>query len=424
MKNKLLLPALGVWLTTLVAAYYIGSFQTDSEVSSNDTIALDSSSSDQSHFGRHTTEDYLTNSTSRITSRKSLRGASAGTTPTGSIKGISQLSDPLERSRQILSLIDSMNPEDFALVVADFRALGMTRQRMSDYNMLLHAWGKVDPLAAIKFAQSKAKSEYAIKEVLASWATNNPNAALAWARENHDSDKANPYLVGIIRGLANANSTLATQVLQELPYSEERGEALRSLAPYIALLGIDEAQQWLNEIEDPKLVSGASAYLANQFSKQDPTIAAEWVSRIADDEARARALGEVVDHWTDQDPSAAKAWIATLPHQDQIKAGPDFVSAYAKQDAHAAADWLDANSNASNYQDLLRKFSEGATRSDPVLALNYGNELNDESSRSRTVGRALWTLYKQDRAEAENWIQNNDVPERVQRHVNKMMDKK
>jgi len=324
----------------------------------------------------------------------------------------------------MLSLIDSMSPDEFETVVADFRALGMTRERINEYNMLLHAWGKVDPLGAINFAQTNSKSEYAVKEVLSSWATSNPNAALAWARENHDSDKANPYLTGIIRGLASSNPTLATQVLQELPFSEERGEALRSLAPHIASQGLDQAQQWLNGIEDPKLVSGASAYLADHFSKQDPAMAADWVSRIDDEAARARALGEVVDNWTDKDPSAAKAWISTLPYEDQIKAGPDFVSAYAKQDANAAADWLDSNSSAPNYQELLREFANGATRSDPVLALNYGNELNDESSRSRTVGRALWTLYKEDKAEAQNWIQTNDVPERVQRYVNKMMDNK
>ena len=322
----------------------------------------------------------------------------------------------------MLSLIDSLSPDEFESTVADFRALGMTSERMSEYSMLLHAWGKVNPLKAISYVQTNSKSDYAVKEVLASWAMNDATSALTWARENHEGDDANPYLTGIIRGLAGSNPTLATQVLQELPYSEERGEALRSLAPHIASLGLDGAQQWLSGIKDPKLVSGASAYLASQFSKQNPTTAADWVNRIEDDDARTRALTEVVDNWTDQDPSAAKSWIATLPYDDQLKAGPEFVNSYARQDANAAADWLDQNSSAPNYQELLRKFADGARRSDPLLALNYGNELEDENSRSRSVGRALWTLYRKDKTEARNWIQNNDVPERVRRHVNKMMD--
>ena len=105
--------------------------------------------------------------------------SSLGNTTSGTIKNISQLSDPLERSRQMLNLIDSLGPDEFESVVADFRALGMTRERMSEYNMLLHAWGKVNPIGAISYAQANSKSDYAVKEVLASWATNNPNAALA-----------------------------------------------------------------------------------------------------------------------------------------------------------------------------------------------------------------------------------------------------
>lgn len=322
----------------------------------------------------------------------------------------------------MLSLIDSLGPDAFEAVLADFTALGMTSERITEYNMLLHAWAKVDPLAALSYSQSGPRAGHAVKEVLASWAANNPNAALAWARDNHEGDQANPHLVGIIRGLADTNPTLATQVLQELPYSSERGQALRNLTPYIASLGLDGAHQWLTGLEDPQLVNGASAYLADQFSKQDPATGAEWVSRIEDGEARDRALNKVVDNWTSQDPAAAKEWIATLPHDDQLNAGPKFVGSYAKQDANAAADWLDSNANASNYQELLREFANGATRSDPVLALNYGNELEDEGSRSKTVTRALWTLYKKDKASAQNWIQNNDIPKKLQGHVSKMMD--
>ena len=422
-----MLPAAGAWVTTLAAAYYIGSSTTSSTDSSVDST--ESSSASQSNSRSHLSAGSSqggggsSSSARNRSSRTSFAGSTEGA-PTGSIQSISSLSDPLARSRQMLDLIDGLAPGDFESVVADFRALGMTRERMGEYNMLLHAWGKVDPLGAISYAQANSRSDHAVKEVLASWSTNNPNAALAWARENHEGDKANPYLVGIIGGLADSNPTLATQVLQELPFSKERGEALGSLIPHIAQLGVEGANSWLSGIEDPKLVGGASAYLADHFSKQDPVMGAQWASSIADDEARQRAISEVVDNWADKDPAAAQTWIETLSPQDQLTAGPEFVSSYASQDANAAADWLDSQSNSENYQDLLREFTNGATRSDPVLALNYGNELDDDSSRSRTVGRALWTLYKQDKDSARNWIDNNDLPERVQRYVGRMMEDK
>lgn len=424
MNTKIILPVAGAWVTTLAAAYFLGSSTAPAPDSATDSAHSDSVaySSNRSHISSAgsqggTSSNSRLNRSSRTSNFTSQASASAS-----SIQSISSLSDPLERSRQMLELIDSLGPGDFEATVADFRALGMTRERMGEYNMLLHAWGKVDPLGAISYAQANSRSDHAVQEVLASWATSNPNAALTWARENHDSEKANPYLVGIIGGLADTNPTLATQVLQELPFSEERGEALRSMVPYIAQLGVEGANDWLAGIEDPKLIGGASAYLADHFSKQDPTVGAQWVSSIEDSAARQRAISEVVDNWADKDPVAAQAWIESLSPDDQLTAGPEFVSSYASQDANAAADWLDAQSNSENYQDLLKEFASGATRSDPVLALNYGNELNDEDSRSRTVGRALWTLYRKDKDSARNWINNNDLPERVQRYVGRMME--
>ncbi|MFD2159463.1 hypothetical protein ACFSW8_11170 [Rubritalea tangerina] len=423
MNTKILLPTAGAWLTTIAAAYYIGSSDS-SENSAADTSASSAKSSQSGQYSQLSGNRYSSGSTNsaRLSARSSASNSGATSAPSGSIRSISELGDPIERSRQLLSYIDTLSASEFESVVDEFRNMGMTRERMGEYSMLLHAWGKADPTGAIAYLKENTRSDFAVKEVLASWASTNANAAIAWANENHTGDKANPYLVGIIRGLADTNPTLATQVLQQLPFSEERGEALRGLTPRIAALGVTGAQQWLSGIEDPKLVNGASAYLADHFSKQDPEMGAQWVSTITDEEARQRALLEVVDNWADKDPSAAQVWIETLPYDDQMKAGPEFVSSYASKDPHAAADWLDARSNSENYQTLLREFAEGATRKDPVLALNYGNELNDESSRSRTVGRALWTLYRQDKNEARNWINNNELPERVQRYVGRMME--
>ena len=175
-------------------------------------------------------------------------------------------------------------------------------------------------------------------------------------------------------------------------------------------------------IEDPQLLAGAANQLATRFAKQDPSSAAQWARSLEQADARTRAINEVVQTWTRQSPEEAQGWIETLSYEDSLSAGPEFVNSLAEQDATAAADWLDLQVDSSNYQQLLQKFAQGATRSDPILALNYGNELEDKNARSRTVGRALWTLYKQDKSSARNWIQSNELPERVARYVDKMLE--
>ena len=423
MQPKIILALTTFWVGTLSAAYWMGQ---STPASSSSLKHVESETSHPSSRSSLTVSPGGTSAaTAQPSQSRSISLLSEDSVKTRlSIAEIHQLTNPLERSRQLLALIDSLAPDEFGAALQELKAADIYNKHRDEQTMLLHAWAKVDPLAALEFAQNGERSTSTTKEVLSSWANENPTAALAWARENHEGTEANPWLVGIVKGLINTDPDLATQVLQELPFSEERGEAMRELAPHIAQLGVDEAQAWVNSITDPRLSSGASAYLADIFSKQDPAIGAQWVSSITDTDARQRALSSVVENWTNQDPDAAQQWIQTLSPDDQAQAGPKFVNSYASQDANAAADWLDNQTDSENYQTLLGEFARGATRSDPELALNYGNELEDDNSRSRTVGRALWTLYRKDKASARTWIGENELPERVQRYVGRMLEDK
>jgi hypothetical protein len=425
MNAKLTLPLAGAWFISIAGAYFIGAKQ---EQKSTDRTVVQSENTPSANFQRSSASLSGGQSAAAPTNSGAVRSSSSTprsssqTSGYSSISPISRIADPVERSRSLLNFIEGLSPDQFEAAIADFRASGMARERRAEYSMLLQAWGKVDPLAALAYTTENTQGDDASQEVLAAWASNNPTAALTWARENYTGDSANPYLVGVVKGLVDSNPSLATQVLQELPYSEERGEALRELIPYIAQMGINGANNWLSTIEDTRLINGASAYMAEHLARQSPESASEWAMSLPEGDGRNRAINEVMDTWARRDIEGARTWLDSLPLQDQLSAGPEFVSSLASQDANAAADWVDEQIDAPNYQELLKEFAQGATRSDPVLALNYGNELEDESDRSRTVGRALWTLYRQDKESARNWIQSNELPERVSRYVDRMLD--
>ena len=424
MQLKGTLTIASLWAVSIAAAYYLGnSSNTPAAPEATDTASASTNISTRSA----STITHASHSGNTISSSASYRSSSSGTSSPSSttltaISEINSITDPLERSRRMLSYIETLSAGEFEEAVANFRATGMARERSGEYAMLLHAWGKLDPLGALTYATENTKGKFASQEILAAWASIDANAALNWARENHTGTEANPFLAGVARGLVSTNPNLATQVLQELPFSEERGRALRQLIPYISQWGIERADQWLSGIDDPRLAAGAADQLASRFARQDPVSAAQWASSLAPGDARTRAIDEVVEHWTKQSPSEVQSWLDTLDYEERLNASTEFVNSLAEQDATAAADWLDQHSNAPNYQELLKEFAQGATSSDPILALNYGNELDDSDARSRTVGRALWTLYKRDKDSARNWIRNNELPERVARYVDKMLE--
>ncbi|MFC5051377.1 hypothetical protein ACFPK9_12235 [Rubritalea spongiae] len=428
MNAKWTLPIAGAWLVTVASAYYIGSSSSNATSSSS----ADTSADNQSGFQRSSSTITGANSGSsngartNFSARSSLSGSSKGS---ANILDISKISDPLERSRKMLDFIEGLSAEEFEGALADLRASGMGRERRNEFAMLLRQWGKVDPIAALAYTTSqdnedrggrRGGGDFASQEVLAAWASTNPNAALNWARENHEGEDANPFLVGVIKGLASTDSALATQLLQELPYSEERGEALRDLIPYVAQMGPEGASQWLNSLGDERLITGAADRMAEQFARQDPSSAAQWALTLEQGDARTRAIDEVMENWSRNNIAEATAWMQTLSPEDQLSAGPEYVENLSRQDPVAAADWVDSQVNAPNYQNLLKEFAEGASRTDPVLALNYGNEIENQGDRTRTVGRALWSLYRQDKESARAWINSNQVPEGLSSHVERM----
>ena len=60
----------------------------------------------------------------------------------------------LDRNRALLAFIDKLAPGDFEAAVAHFRSLGITESRYGEYALLLSAWAKADPLAALTYARA------------------------------------------------------------------------------------------------------------------------------------------------------------------------------------------------------------------------------------------------------------------------------
>jgi hypothetical protein len=81
------------------------------------------------------------------------------------------------------------------------------------------------------YAKEKTGTNFARQTILSAWAKNDTEGAVAWARDNFDSDAkgadANPWIVGVIEGISSIDLGRATELLEELPFSRGRGQALR-----------------------------------------------------------------------------------------------------------------------------------------------------------------------------------------------------
>ncbi len=413
MKRTLLLSTLA-WIFSLAAAFLVGKSTRPAPKDEDSVVQLPRTGSQPLPMKRSASSQRRapgeTNSALLASGGQGAR-ILARQSPRQAVVELAQLVDPVERAKGFLSLVDILQADEFEGVVADFRALGVTEQRMSEYGILLHAWGKVDPVGALDYAMTHTGTSFAKETILASWAAESPEAALEFARNNHEGDEANPLLVGVIRGVAPGDLGQATDLLQELPYSDERGKALRSMLPFVLEAGVDDAISWTGRLADPRLRSGAITFLLSEISKSAPGQAARIMAGLEDREAAERVADDIGGSLARSNLDEAIAWSEALEPDIRSEAVEGVISLYASRDARAASQWLESLSGDTNLDAAIRRFAWHTQAREPELAANWIHRMTDERRRNEMYSSVLNRWLRNDAAAAERWIENTpDLP--------------
>ena len=405
-----------VWGISVVTAFLAGkAISPPANESSPETQAAKSG-----HDSSGQTSSGMTSEAGTPTSMASARArldaapmVRRGSTPQEMIEDIARFDDAIARNNALLALIDSLSPEQFLSVVDSFRQLGITDERRGEYEMLLTAWAKVNPSEALAYASENTRGGFARNTILSTWAVTNPDAAIDWAEANHDNpDRANPWLVGVIEGIAPYDITRATDLMQTMPRSEQRGDALRSVLSQLMAADPEDAKNWTATIEEDYLRSGAAAFTAEAIARKDPADAAEWLAGLGDVDALNRAAEDITSDWYRENPEAALSWISSLPPEAMSEAAEGVVGNIVRENPVEAAEYLSQLATShpdANFDSAIRDLVRGATRSDPELAAVWVGGLTNNDDQTRYYHRVLGDWRNQDSAAAELWMRQNEA---------------
>lgn len=409
--SRIIIPV--AWLLSIAAAFIIGGKTTPSpeKQSASSTQKGSDHISPRRRASKESTSSRKQGSSTRSQSSRSSQGSE--------ITAIARNDDPIARTSDLLQLISTLGVADFQGVVADFRALGITRERRAEYRMLIYAWSKVDPLGALDYAEAETGTPFARQTILASWVTDNPESAIAWANDHHEGEKANPWLVGIIQGLATTDSARATEILQGLPSSRERTTALSDIVQHIAQQGVEKGILWLESITDEKIHADATSRLADNLANTNPESTAEWVSSLSESTAKSRAAGKVADKWAQQDLQGALAWTDTLEGSSKTAAAREVIGLYAKDTPDLASTWLKTMSNDPGYERIVESYIWNTVRSNPESSLSLIPEIENVKSQYRYYERVLKSWKRSDPDATAAWMDRNEVSEELRKRVNK-----
>lgn len=320
----------------------------------------------------------------------------------------------LDRNRALLAYIDQLGPADFQQAVADFRSLGITEDRLGEYSLLLTAWANVDPTAALAFAKDSTSGKFATNAVITAWAANDPEGAIQWANANFDGKGANPYLPGIIRAIANADPSRASDLLTSMPRSTERGEGLDALLPSLLRQGAASTRAWIDALADDSLKNGAMMRSARELAATDPAGTASWLLANPG-EATKRRFDDVYSVWVQQDQQAAMNAYSALPAgENRSNALRGLVSSIASDNPNAAVSLLNRYPNDVTDR-VVQNVVWHSLGSDPSVAVSQITRISDENQRNRTYQYAIRNWLGSDPASAQAWMSANPLPPAVQK---------
>ncbi len=334
------------------------------------------------------------------------------------LESIMRGENALDRNRALLAFIDQLGPGDFEAAIAHFRSLGMTDERMGEYSLLLTAWAATDPLAALAYAKENTREGFATDTILSSWASADPEAAIRWAKANFEGDGANPYLPGIIRGLAASDPARATELLTSMPRSEERGAGLDALMPHLLEQGADATKAWIAALSDDSLKNGAMLRAAVKLAALDPAGTASWLLANPG-EASKRRMDDVYSAWAQKDEQAALNSYAALPAgEDRSNALRGVIANVAMESPKAAVSMLDRYPNDVTDR-VVRSVVWHLLGEDPSLAASQIARIANENERNQMYRRAIGNWLERDPQAAQAWMQKNPLPDVVQKEFNR-----
>lgn len=313
-------------------------------------------------------------------------------------------STPSERMRSLFFMLEGLAPEEFPGMLDAMRNAGQDLAFPYETRLIFSAWADLDPMAAAEHLRLTSGDSEMKNAVMAAWAATDPMAAEQWAREHHDSVEANPWLVGVIQGIAGSDVEMALTLIEGLPRGRERNQALESTLGHVFLQGREAAAAWINNVEDGQIQEKGAEWLAGHMADRDPLAAAGWVSSLGAPEARSEAAEEVASRYARSDLESAQAWTLTLPEDTRWEAAKGVVDQLARQDPVAAFDWLASLGGGGETEGMLRDIVRRGFDEDPAAALTTALHLQDDRDRERFTARYLDRWVESDPAAASQWL--------------------
>jgi hypothetical protein len=338
-----------------------------------------------------------------------------------------------------------------SLTAGNARDLAETIRKRTDlvrksevFESLVTAWGRLDPRAAVAYAQSLPETslrERAITAALTGWA----KADLAGLREW----KADLLPTAL---KLQANGAVVTEMAETNPEQAFdmafSGKVVDHMPDFPALQSLFNKWVERDPLRAAQRAEGLSHTMwrsislqnvASEWAKRDPQSAAQWLQQLPSDRYDSKFLAPVLQVWARKDADAVYGWLAQQPSgkerdrlvreateisrlnrsnpqaalvlaelvtsvEQQDRIIDSAITEWTKQDPNAARQWAEAQTDPGVRSAALLGLVKGIRDADPDTAARLVFQISDETKRQQAADQAVGGLFARDPNAAAQWV--------------------
>lgn len=266
---------------------------------------------------------------------------------------------------------------------------------------VLIQYAKQDPefaAAQLHSLPPQQKSRELINAIATSLAASNPDQAMAWLKnlrsDQFTSSAVEHAQVEILKHSLQADPQSAAAMIDEISSNELLLEIVPHTAVAWAQRDLAEAVSWLEGQSNQQVQQASLAAIANHSVQNDPQAAFDLLMSFPDWFDGSDATGPLANALTriaTQDPALILAEFETIPEIAKAKVAADLTATWMDNGYPDSElrDWVTALGNRETKNLATRVAYERLASSDPLLAVEWAQNLSDTSETVELVSALL-----------------------------------
>lgn len=417
-RNQLILTHAAVFAVGIAAATVGARFENAAKPQMGTNVPADGSQS--AHSGTSEIFHDAASSDHRPSERDGRELSKRSSKPASEqLADIAHITDPQNRQRALMDLVDKLAPGDFKALAEQYRDSDHLGGSFGDFSIILRGWAKRDPLAALEYAGQNGHSKQNSETILSTWANSDPTAAEKWAIDHYQGDGANPYMAAVIQGIAGNDLTEASKLAESMPKGRERDQAVDSITRALLWQSPEAAMAYPESIKDESLRGAFVASIADRLASKDPDKAAAWIAAMTDGNLQNKAARNVADTLAKQDSSKAAAWVSQLKPEAQVEAACGVIPIMSAADIAGTAKWVSSLAGIPNYDKAVQEFIWSCDQRAPEQSAAWIAGITDPDQQRKIYYRMLSDWARRDDAAVKQWVATNNVPNDIRKHFSK-----